>query len=69
MYSSTMKDAGYQPNNGLQDQRLALRWIRQYITGFGGDPNRITLMGESAGAGKIWEILTAKAGGLIMTNY
>ena len=47
-----MKDAGYKPNNGLDDQRLALRWIQQYITGFGGDPRRVTFLGESAGASK-----------------
>ena len=47
-----MKDAGYQPNNGLDDQRLALLWIKDNIAGFGGDPERVTLVGESSGAGK-----------------
>lgn len=47
-----MKDAGYEPNNGLDDQRLALLWIRDNIAGFGGDPENVTLVGESSGAGK-----------------
>lgn len=51
MYSPEMRDAGYKPNNGLDDQKLALRWIKHFIGGFGGDLNRVTFMGESAGAG------------------
>ncbi|KAL2686755.1 hypothetical protein Neosp_004297 [[Neocosmospora] mangrovei] len=49
-------------NAGLYDQRMALEWIQEHIHLFGGDKNRVTVMGESAGGGSITHQLTAYGG-------
>ncbi|EXJ69304.1 uncharacterized protein A1O5_07340 [Cladophialophora psammophila CBS 110553] len=48
--SEELRQKGYKSNNGLRDQRAAFRWVKQHIAGFGGDPDNITVIGESAGA-------------------
>lgn len=44
-----INDAGV-PNLLLKDQRVAMQWAQNYIKDFGGDPDRVTLFGESAGS-------------------
>jgi para-nitrobenzyl esterase len=55
-------------NYGLMDQQAALRWIKRNIAGFGGDPTRITVFGESAGAQDIGLHLLAPASRALFTR-
>jgi carboxylesterase type B len=49
-------------NAALYDQRFALEWVQKYIHLFGGDPNRVTIFGESAGGGSVMHQITAYGG-------
>lgn len=47
-------------NRGLLDQIEALRWVQRNILEFGGDPDRVTIAGQSAGGGSVWALLVAE---------
>ncbi|MGE2691538.1 carboxylesterase/lipase family protein [Mycolicibacterium pulveris] len=48
-------------NVGIRDVLFALQWVRDNIAAFGGDPDRVTIFGESAGAGIVTTLLASPA--------
>ena len=51
--SEELRAAGFKANNGLRDQKVALQWIKKNIAGFGGDPDEVSVLGQSAGGGEM----------------
>jgi|HubBroStandDraft_1064217.scaffolds.fasta_scaffold00040_31 para-nitrobenzyl esterase len=57
--------AGITGNYAIQDQQFALKWVRQNIAAFGGDPENVTIFGESAGgAAVVAHLVSPTAAGL-----
>jgi carboxylesterase type B len=57
-----MPSVGISGNTGLKDQQMALQWVHENISSFGGDPARICLFGESGGAGSVhYQVMNPKS--------
>ncbi|KAJ5130945.1 uncharacterized protein N7515_006984 [Penicillium bovifimosum] len=69
-----LNDGKTNGNYGLADQITALEWVRRNIQDFGGDPNRITIFGQSAGAASVRALLASPkargkfAGAIMQSN-
>eukprot|EP00755_Sulcionema_specki_P014903 Sspe_Gene.57943::Locus_31787_Transcript_1_1_Confidence_1.000_Length_864::g.57943::m.57943/K03929/pnbA; para-nitrobenzyl esterase len=60
-----LRDGGSTGNYGMLDQREALRWVQQAIHAFGGDPDRVTIFGESSGGTSVaYHLTNPKSHGL-----
>lgn len=61
IYSKEIEETGNQ-NLGLRDQRLAMQWVHKHVSSFGGDPSKVTIWGESAGAYSVGDHIAAYDG-------
>ncbi|MBR2740942.1 MAG: carboxylesterase family protein [Oscillospiraceae bacterium] len=55
----TAEDPEHPTNFGMLDQLAGLKWVERNIENFGGDPKNITIFGQSAGGGSVWNHLAS----------
>ena len=48
-------------NYGILDSIMALEWVRDHIGAFGGDPDNVTVFGESAGGRNVYSLMASPA--------
>lgn len=58
-YNFNLIDKSFDSNCALSDMLMALRWIKENIEFFGGDPENVTISGQSAGAAAVFSLLAA----------
>lgn len=58
-YDFSRLDSSFDSNCAVSDMILAVRWVKENIEAFGGDPDNITICGESAGGTAVYALLTA----------
>ncbi|MFR5150543.1 MAG: carboxylesterase family protein [Ruminococcus sp.] len=63
------EDYQYSGNCGAADLVASLKWVKENIANFGGDPDNVTIFGQSGGGGKVISMLaTLEAEGIIQSG-